>query len=119
VAARDEHVEAGHYPLPCAFLTYCRAFFISRWAGGHFARSDVLSWMDEARIQLFRTARYIRRAKILVASLRARIEDMKAKGQSVERAETMLKAFEATQRALEEHERGLQEELNALEDNAA
>jgi hypothetical protein len=69
--------------------------------------------MDEVTIQLFRTARHVRRAKILVASVRARVEDMRAKGQSTDRAETMLRTFEATQRMLEEHEHHLQEELKA------
>jgi hypothetical protein len=38
---------------------------------------------------------------------------MRAKGQSTDRAETMLKTFEATQRMLEEHERNLQAQLTA------
>jgi hypothetical protein len=73
-----------------------------------------LAPMDEVQIQLFRTARHMSRAKVLVASLRARIEEMRAKGQSIDGAEAMLETFEATKRMLEEHERHLQAQLRDL-----
>lgn len=57
--------------------------------------------MNEVQIKLFRTARHMRRGKILIASLRSRTEDMRTNGRSIDRAETMLKTFEATQRMLQ------------------
>lgn len=69
--------------------------------------------MVEVQIRLFRNARHMRRGKILIASLRARIEDMRAKGQPIDRAETVLKTFETAQRMLQDHERQLRAELKS------
>ena len=86
----------------------------SHRVGGDQARLlIVFVLLDDVQIQLFRTARHMRRGKILIGRLRTRIAGMMAKGQSIGGAEAMLETFEATKRMLEEHERQLHAQLIA------